>query len=797
MKTLPHVARSPRRRPLAIAIALFAAHGALPALAQQAEPPPREPVQLDTVTVTATRRAESVQDVPLNLTAVTGADIEKHNLTNLADLVRTVPGLYLVDQGGRDANLLTVRGLNVNSLSASEGVGTDGGGVVAQYLGDIPLYIDLRLMDIDRVETLLGPQGTLYGAGTLGGAIRYIPVRPETGETSLQATIGASTSSHSSDVGYDASAIANLPLGEHGAFRAAIGRFQDPGFIDYDYLVREPGVSNPEPDFTDPADVAANLKRRKDANDLTTTAARLGLRYLFADDAVDATLTYHYQKQEAGGRTINQAESFGTGRYVSGYRFLEPNDRKTQLLSLEVNADLGFATLTSASGYSKYDERGQRDQTDLLLNFEYGYEDFPSFAAYTLEDAEEKHTTQELRLVSKGEGPLNWIVGAFYDKRDLTAFSSEFVPGIPEFFGVDRPDNLEYFQATYDVAKETALFGEIGYDFTDRWNVTVGARWFEFKDDQRVGFALPLIDGSAPDEIAITYDPVNVSDKDSIFKFNTSYRFTPDLLGYLTVSEGYRSGGANAVPACQEPLPPGQNVCALPNERLIQPDKTLNHEIGLRSSWLDGRLVVNGALFYIDWDDIQVAGTTVNGAIPIIVNGAKARSQGLELAVQGKLTADWQLSAAYTFSDAELSEDAPAIVSGEDAFDGDRLPGSPKHLGSVALDYTHPLGNDLILAANYTIAAQSDVYSRVGLRNSGEILPGYAVHNASVSLSGEKWKVDLYAKNLFDRYAETGVRNTFDYIRAIEGDGTSFRLRSYYKSVLEPLRVGVNFTYYF
>lgn len=784
-----------RRHPLALATQLMLAGLALPALAQQADPP-RSAKDLDTVTVTATRRAATVQDVPLNLTATTGLDIEQQNLTDLADLVKTVPGLYLVDQGGRDANLLTVRGLNTNSLTGSEGVGQDGGGVVAQYLGDIPLYLDLRLTDIERVETLLGPQGTLYGAGTLGGAIRYLPVRPQLGETSVQATTGLSSSSHSGDTGMEVSSILNLPIGQHGALRASFGKYHDPGWVDYDFLVREPGVSNPQPDFSDPDAVAANLKRRRDANDLTTSSARVGLRWMFGD-AVDANLTYYYQRQESGGRTVNQVDSFGTGRYESAYRFLEPNDRKSQLLALEVTADLGFATLTSASGYSEYDELGQRDQTDLLLDFQYGYEDFPSFAAYTREEVETRRFTQEVRLVSNDTGPLTWIVGGFYDRSDLTAYSSEFVPGIPEFWGIDRPDNLEYFQATFDKPEEKALFGEIGYDFTDKWNVTVGGRWFKYDDEQKVGFALPLIDGSAPDEIAVTYDPVNVSDKDSIFKFNTSYQFTPKLLGYATVSEGYRSGGANAVPACLDPLPDGQNVCALPNERLIKPDKTTNHELGLRSSWLDNRLVVNGALYYIDWDDVQVAGTTVNGAIPITVNGAKARSQGVELTTQARLLPGLRLTASYTYNKAELAADAPGIVSGEDAFDGDRLPGSPQHMGNVSLQYTHSLSSGLILGANYSVAAQSDVDSRVGLRNGGEVLPGFAVHNASISLSGVAWKVNLYAKNLFDRYAETAVRNTPAYIETIEGDGTSFAVRSYSKAMIAPLRVGASFTYYF
>ncbi len=790
----------PRLRPLTVAMLLALAGTGTPRAVQAQGDQEASERELDRVVVTATRREETAQEVPINITAVTGSDIEERGLKNLADLVRTVPGLFLVNQGGRDANLLTVRGLNVDPLAASEGVGLDGGGVVAQYIGDIPQFLDLRLFDIDRVEALLGPQGTLYGAGTLGGAIRYMPMRPQIEETSFEISGGLVGLSHSSDIGSESLAIANLPLGSQAAFRAAVAHYDDPGFIDYGHVLRQPGVSNPEPA---PGEFDANLRRVRDANWVRTLSGRFGFRYDF-NDAADLNLTYHYQRDRAGGRTVNHAESFGTDRYESAGRYLEPNTRKSQLLSLEVNADLGFAELTSATGVSNYDELGQRDQTDLLLAFEYGYEDFPSFSSFTRETVDQDRFNQELRLVSNHGGPWNWIVGAFYNRSDLEATSSEFVPGFPEFFDIDRPDNLEYFQHTFNDFKERALFGEIGYDLTDAWTMTVGARRFSFEDEQRVGFALPLIDGSGPDEILPSFETVNVKDSDSIFKFNTAYQFNPDLLGYFTLSEGYRSGGSNAVPPCSDPLEPGQNVCALPNERLIQPDKTRNHEIGIKSSLLDNRLTLNAALYYIEWKDIQVAGTTVNGAIPITVNASEAASRGLELSASARLGAGLRLSAGYSHNQAKLTADAPGIVQGEDAFDGDRLPGSPRHQGNVALNWYRPLANGLAVGADYAVYGQSDIYTRVGLRNGGEVLGGYATHDAAFSLFGDRWSVRFYVRNLFDKFAETGVRDTRDAIYRIDGTVPgasepthSFALRRYHKSVLEPRRFGFTVRYSF
>lgn len=788
-----------RYRPMALtAAALF---GGMPATASLAQV--RELAQIEEIVVTATRRDEGIQDIPINITAVTSETIEQQKLENLADLVRTVPGLFLVDQGGRDANLLTVRGLNVSSLASSEGVGTDGSGVVAQYIGDIPLFIDLRLLDIERVEALLGPQGTLYGAGTLGGAVRYLPKRPQFDRTTLNIEAGGYAGSHSEGLGSETTVIGNLPLTSNLALRGVVGYYDDPGFIDYGYVLREPGVSNPEPDLGDPAARDANLRRVEDANDLETLAGRLSLRWAISD-ALEANLGYHYQEQKAGARTINQVESFDTGRYESANRYLEPNDRKNQLVSLEVDADFGFATLTSATGWSKYDEDGQRDQTDLLLNFEYGYENFPAFSAYTREIAEEKRFNQEIRLVSNADGMVDWIVGAFYNSLDLDATSSEFVPGFPEYAGIDRPDNLEYFQATTEEFTEKAIFGEVGLKLSDRFKVTVGGRWFEFEDDQSVGFALPLIDGSLPDEILLDPESVRVEDRDSILKFNASYQLTPEQLSYLTISEGYRTGGSNAVPPCENPLPPGQNVCALPDERLITPDKTVNYEVGLKSTSWGGRLVLNGNLYYISWKDIQVAGTTVNGNIPITVNAAQAVSRGVELAAQAQFDEHWSLGLNYSYNKAALAEDAPGIVGGIDASSHDRLPGSPRHLAHAVLGYEHALPRNLKLNADYVISAQDGIYTRVGLQNDGEILGGYMLHDASVRVSSDRWTVRLYAKNLLDKYAETGVRGTPGFVRSIsgdaDGDGTadqSFRLRSYYKSVLEPMRVGLTLSYSF
>ena len=364
---------------------------------------------LEEVLVTATRRSESVQDIPFNITALGSNVIQRDRLNNLSDIAGRVPGMTLIDQGPRSSNTTTVRGLNTSSVTSQDGL-NDGGGTVSTYLGDIPMFVDLNLYDLERVEVLIGPQGTLYGSGTLGGAVRYIPNRPQADEMTLQLRGDVYDLSESDTVGYDAGFTFNLPVIEDRlSIRASLDYEDDPGFIDQNFLVREAGVSNPQPDFSNPDEVRANLRREKDVNTVETTSGRLAVRY--ADDWLDSTLTYYYQNQDVGGRQINHEDAFGTDAYENAHRFLEPSERENKLLALEIVADLGFAELASSTARGKYTEEGQRDQTDLLLNFEYGYEFFPAFAAFTREDGKEETFSQELRLVSTGDSRLNWIVG--------------------------------------------------------------------------------------------------------------------------------------------------------------------------------------------------------------------------------------------------------------------------------------------------------------------------------------------------------------------------------------------------
>jgi len=801
----------PAKRSLSRAL-LFASISALPVFL--AAPAFAQDTAVDELIITATRRDSTVQDAPINITAVGGAAIEAQGFSDLADISAYVPGVHLVDQGGRDGNLIVVRGLNANPLASSEGVGNGTGGMVATYIGEVPLVLDLKLNDMERVEFLLGPQGTLYGAGTMAGAIRYIPKRPSFSGFEMEARGSVYGYSEAEELSGDAGMTINVPLSDTFALRASVDYLGDSGFIDYRYVVNQIGVSNPN------VFDAANTHTVKDANTEETLSGRIAARWA-PTDALDVNLTYYFQQQDIGARQISSKRVTSlpnpVGDYESALRVLEPNSRDNNLIALEGSYDLGFATLTSATAYSHYKENGQRDQTDLLIGLEYGYEDFPSFTAFTSERAVEESFNEEIRLVSKSDGPFSWIVGGYYNRFESTASSKEFTPGLPAYWGINRPDALEYYSVSKSELTEMALFGELSYRITDAWQVTVGARKYAYELETADAVDFPLLNsggGAGPNDITLNFEPGGQEDDGWLFKFNTSYALSDDVLLYGTISEGYRIGNSNGVGPCP-PVIVGQVACGLPNEMAYSPDKTLNYEFGIHSQWLDKRLTLNGAWFFIEWTDPQVAAATENGLIPITKNGEAAESIGMEFDVAYKVTDRFTIRGNYSYAHAELTEttinlipyivpDAPGTPGGSffqntieyaNGEPGDRLPGAPEHEGSLFAEYNLPLSNGMELDLSYGFSAISDVLTRMGGKGDGITLDGFSIHNAAVKLSGGDWTATLFINNLFDEYAETGARATPVWNQVVDDDnGGPVYARNHYVSVLPPRAIGLRFT---
>ncbi|WP_066723899.1 TonB-dependent receptor [Sphingomonas pituitosa] len=759
------------------------------------------------IVVTGSRRSVTLQDAPINISAISEETLARQRIDDVRGLAAFTPGLTIVDTGPASTGNIILRGIESGDTSVN---GSNENSAVGVYLGEVPLYLDFKLIDIARVETLLGPQGTLYGLGTLAGAVRYMPNRPNTSRFSVDLHGRGYAQSHSSDFGRSGDVTVNVPiLSDHIALRSVVGYYDNAGFIDYNYMLQRPGVSDAQPVRGTTAaqgslgglkEYAANFKRKDDVNfeHTFTTRNTLLLEY---NPNVKAFLTYAHQDTKTNGRQANGAGVLGTGNYEGPWRYLEPFHRKADLYSAEFNINLfNVAQLVSTTAYTEQKIVNVDDNTDLLLDLDYGYEAFPAFSSFANNHRSYKQFNQEVRLVSSHGGPVNWVIGGFYNRLKYSSDRQEYTPGFAAFAGVNRPDDLEYISFVNTKTVEKAVYGEATLHATSAWQVTGGLRYFKYDATATGGTDTPLFGGGltrTPYPL-IQFAPSRVAsgqagDDGFVWKANTSYKFSPELMAYATYSTGYRIGGANRVAPCTV-LGPGQNVCALPNERFYKPDKTRNIEVGLRASLFDKRLQFTLDAFRVKWSDVQVPTQTVNGAVGITTNAGSAESKGVEFSGSFKVLPQLTVQGTYSYVDAHLTEDVVDLVVSQgvryDAKAGDRLPGSTKHSASAQLIYTYPLADGGEIEATWAATYTGDIYSRVGLRGNGEVIPDYLTHRASVTYRGDRFEVGLFADNIFNKYAYTAISND---ISSFNQARTGVVERYYARSVLTPRRVGIDF----
>ena len=650
---------------------------------------------------------------------------------------------------------------------------------------------------------------------------------------------GAYTYSEGDGISTDVGVTYNADLSDNFAIRASVDFQADDGFIDNPFIVQNIGVSEPD-GFDNPE---ANFRPIEDANSEDIFSGRIAGRWQ-PNDRIDATLTYYFQEGEYGGRntTSFRTDTIESDEFEFGTRVEEPNERNSDLLALEVIADLGFAELTSATGYATVEENGQRDQTDLLISLEYYYETFPTFTGFTFEDEETEIFNQELRLVSKGEGPLNWIIGGFYNQNEYDALSTETTPGIGAFnadFGFRQDLNdLEFFEADRTRLEERAVFGEVGYQLTEAWQVTGGIRFYDFDLDTSNQTEFPFFTDAASftpfglDDFG-DQSQLDLADNDDgsgvLFKANTSYKFGGGNTVYATFSQGFRVGLTNGGDICTDDsindpnqnlclFTPGQQFSADPNDIVVldetgaDDDRTNNFEIGAKTTWFDGAVRLNTAAFFIDWDDPQVSTVSINAGTSITVNAESARSLGFELDGSWRVNDQLNLRGNFSFADAELTADVPGLIqtiqppgfstSIEAGQDGDRLPGSPRTQFSVFGDYAHPLGNgaDIVLNAGYSW--QDDVLSFAGGRRGSFTLPSFGRANVAVGYDADNWNFTIYSDNIFNDFSETSAANTPLNNQTIGAffdgsDPNPANVRRFRTNVLPPRAIGARFRYRF
>ena len=759
--------------------------------------------------VTATSRETTVLDVPYNISTLSGDDITSRNILDDSELLRNFVGISSIDRGYRNAGTtsnIRIRGLNVDS-SLLQDYPVSAAASVSTYVDNTPVFANFLLKDLKRVEVLRGPQGTLYGSGSLGGTIRYITNDPVVGVNEGSFSYTASSVDGSDTIGNAADLVYNLSIGEKFAYRVVLSKIDYPGITDYVNVLSTTdvediggaGASIGVPaigDFGFP-----NFFTAPPVANTVTDADTVGVDFMRHKILVDLTenidLTYTAVRQEdnIGGR---RQASYGTryvlntscvslqdpncyntttyGKYENGALMLEPSNREVEMSVLEVSYDAPYNDLIlSSSSYERSgdsitDNTGFFAGTGTFTSPAYGYfNDFfgaggifstpprpyaPTERQYT-NDAD----TMELRLVSDLDTfeMFDYVVG-IYDKVENQSRSQQtYVKGSNlwnyYYWGVDYiVDPLEQ-DFDYNVAeriKTRAYFGELTYDFTSEVDVTIGVRNFQVDAVANMNSAFKL------------YDVFPVADTDEnnesgrTTKINISYR--PEGTGqhfFLTSSEGFRRGGVNAVPT-DGPL--AEDLGWVPFES----DSVQNIEFGVKGT-MDNGTYYNVSYYLVEWKNPQLnTATPINGYYAVI-NGDEAETNGFDVELSGTVgNFDWGFG--YAYNQSRLTSDlfTPADIPVLYAKSGAKLPGSPEHTLNLSLARTRYFSGRGGIFSGFVnrldIYAQSETRNYIGSDPLYDAeFEDFRISNASTTFFNDSFYVSLFIKNISNERGITGA----------------------------------------
>jgi len=654
-----------RRRPLVHAIAATLAIAlAGPAVAQQsATQAPQDDVAaersittLDNMVVTANKRAENIREVAAAITVLGSEQLENINATQMSDYASYVPGLQLQSNGTPGQTQVSMRG--IAAMSPGSTVGT--------YLDETPvgsnsLYqqatlfsLDLFPYDIERIEVLRGPQGTLYGAGAMGGLIKYMTRKPDTSQTEFRVGGGVSDTEGAGDVGYNYRVGMNVPLVQDAlALRVSYARNEIAGYVD-------------------------NLvDGRKDINDGDQTSARAALAW--ESDVVN--VQFAAMRQEIDSKNngtialdpVSHKPIAGLSNYIYEN---EPFIKDLDHYSLTVDWDLGFADFVSATSYSDTHTSITTDQTLTYGPFTalLGLPPGRALLNYTLDL---NQLTQEFRLTSKSGQPFEWLVGTFYSDEDGDNFQTvpimqadgSPIPGLTTLGDLNIPSTYE----------ETAVFANGSYKFNDWFKLGAGVRFSrneqQFSQNVTDGILLPIGSNS------------NTSNEDVFtWSITPQFQLNKDVMVYAKAATGYQPGGPNIL---APGLPP-----------VVDSSMLTSYEIGMKSAFADNRVVLDLTAYQIDWEDIQVA-SQVNG-ISGLVNGGEATSRGIEASALFRPIEGLTLGLNAAYNDAKIDEDFPTIivpagpaqVEVNTGLKNDRMPYVPDLTWSLTADWYVPINGN-------------------------------------------------------------------------------------------------------
>ena len=742
--------------------------------------------QLEEIVVTATKKTENLQDIAGNIQAITESDLKKAQVVNMEDYAKLIPAMSYVNYTPGTGKIYF------------RGIADDNGTFISEessalYIDEQPvtqagMAVDVRMVDIARIEALAGPQGSLYGSSAQSGAIRIITNKPDTSEfaASVDMTLRASATSPRNEDSWDISGMVNVPISDNFAIRAVGFTAEDGGYVDVIEGVSARFGLNKNTDFN-PSVV------REDVNTFKTSGGRIFGKWDTDDGYIMAGLSAQNNHSD-GYNYFDQSK--GDLQRVSFYD--EPRDDDWTQLSLTIEKDLGFAKLISATSYFDRDVFYQQDRTTYSMYFGtfcYYYNGYASTSRYCFQPVGTSYAyndvpgwqtlvqwneskTQEFRLSNQSDD-LDWVLGLFYQEREegwdfetMTVDYRNSLGYANQMASVATylPDRLpvaptDVWWASYDrTTWETmAVFGEVNYRFNEKVELTVGGRFFDREADKTYWVENPkgalTADGYLPKN-----KRDNESNSDFVPKVSIKYNINDDMMVYALYSEGYRPGGVNR----------GRSSAPIYPDK-YDADFLLNTEIGFKSTLADRNVRLNATYFTMDWENYQIElvdpsnlPCNTAGAYPapacgqpwqkVVANLGDATSSGLQLevlaAINDSTEIGWNSQWGDSKTNTELADgSAPA---------GSRLPQVPEFKANLWIDKSF----------NFSALGATEGFARASLSYTGDtvsaVQPDYSYNQASftiadvkVGIMGDDWELDIFVNNLTDERAEIAVNDWY------------------------------------
>ena len=672
------------------------------------------PAQLEEIVVTAQKRAERLQDVPVPVTALQASELAATNQLRLQDYYTQVPG-FIVTPSVNGLTTLTIRGVTSGGLANP---------TVAVTVDDVPfgtsnitagglLVPDLDPSDLSRIEVLRGPQGTLYGASSLGGLFKYVTLDPSTDGVSGRVQAGLSTVYGGDRAGYNVRGSINVPISETVALRASAFHRVDPGYID--------NVKSGQHDVNRSVSDGGHLSLLvKPSDDFSLKFAAL-IQQLKDDGSSDVDVPTAGYPQTNGLGNLQQTRLRGSG-------WLKDT---VQLYSATLKGRVGAVDLTSVTGYGINSENNSLDYTYLVSSVMQKL--FNVSGAPFLNQYYTTKVSEEVRAAMPLGERIEWLMGGFYTS-ERTHLAQNIAAADAASGAIVNSWSLTEVLLRY---KEYAAFTDFTVHLTDRFDIQLGAR--ESHIDVPFGAATEIGPRFAGGQVIV---PANESSANAFtYLLTPEYKFSRDLMAYARFASGYRPGAPNT----------GAGVALGVVPSSYSPDKTHNYEAGVKGDFLDHRVSIDASLYYIDWKDIQLTLLSAQTGQSYVGNAGAAKSEGVELSTQVRPVDNLTLSAWVSYDDAVLTQAFPK-TSSVVGFPGEELPTSARWSGTLSIDERLPITSKL---AGFVGGSLAYVGNRVGpflaKGAARAAFPSYSDLNLNAGVNYEAWTGTLFVNNVTDR----------------------------------------------